>query len=91
MFRTILERWLKFVRKADIATDLMAEYGVHLWHSLLYFLSYFTGDMEDRLREMTHKFKAWLDKVTDGDYDPEYEDDIIVRMWEQKFGGMNND
>ena len=87
MFQSIFVRLRNFERRIDIGTDLMAEYGVHLWHSLLYFLNYLCCNGRKCSGELWTKFKAWFDKVTDGDYDPQYEDDIIVKMWEQKFGG----
>ena len=87
MFRSILERLQGSIRTLDLLTDRMADYGVHLWHSLLYFLDYFFGSVRTRLKEVWVKFKKWFDKVTDGEYDPKYEDDIIVQMWKQRFGG----
>jgi len=87
MFQSILDRLRSWIKTADLLTDRMADCGVHLWHSLLCFLGYFTGDLKERAKELWAKFSAWFNKVTDGEYDPEYEDDIIVKLWEKKFGG----
>ena len=70
----------------DILTDRMADYGVHLWHSLLYFMGYMCDNYRQCAKESLVRFEKWFEKVTDGNYDPEYEDDIIVQIWQQKFG-----
>lgn len=87
MFQSILGRLQESIRKLDLLTDRLADYGVHVWHSLLYFMHFVRINFIDCCKDIWVKFKAWFDKVTDGEYDPEYEDDIIVQMWKQRFGG----
>lgn len=78
-------------RKADILTDRIADAGVKGWLWFLNLLGGLCDQVVYDVRNVSHKLNTWLMKITDGEYDESYEDDIIVKLWEQKYGGKTND